>query len=117
MVRRALMPFVARDAHKNIVAVSETATSTCTEEIPGDSEELARYLAETSPEGLRQQLAESDLKMVRLVDDLIDVLIDKRVVQITDLPAAAAQKYLERQTARRRLQDASNLIIGEKDIL
>ncbi|MNC95299.1 hypothetical protein D3C83_123860 [compost metagenome] len=53
--------------------------------------------------------------MVRLVDDLIDLLIEKAVIKFTDLPAAAGEKYLQRQIARRRLQ--GSLVVDEKDIL
>lgn len=114
------MPFVSRDAAGNIVAVSETATAACSEQVSSDNAGLLRYLdasADASPEAIRQRLAESDLKMVRLVDDLIGVLIEKRVIQFTDLPPAAREKYMQRQDARRQLHDSSNLIIGEKDIL
>ncbi|MNC92252.1 hypothetical protein D3C83_86410 [compost metagenome] len=52
--------------------------------------------------------------MIRLVDDLIDLMIEKDVIKFTDLPPAAGEKYLHRQVARKRLQQ---IIVGEDDIL
>jgi hypothetical protein len=83
-----------------------------------DDPGLARFLADqglSSPEAIRQLLSESDLRMVRLVDDVIDLLIEKALIKFTDLPAAAGEKYLQRQIARKRLQ--GSLVVDEQDIL
>ena len=112
------MPYVSRDQLGRINGVFDHAEVGVSEEVPSDDPELARFLAEqglSSPEAIRQLLAESDLRMVRLVDDLIDLLIDKGVIKFTDLPPAAGEKYLQRQVARKRLQ--TDFVIGEKDIL
>lgn len=112
------MPFVTRDQSGRISGVSDHAEVGVSEEIPADDAELAQFLVDqglSTPEAIRQRLAESDLQMVRLVDDLIDLLMDKGVIKFTDLPRAAGEKYLQRQVARKRLQ--ANLIIDENDIL
>ncbi len=111
------MPYVSRDDSGRIIGVFEHAEVGTSEEVPADDPELARFLAEqglSSPEAIRQLLAQSDLRMVRLVEDLIDVLIAKGHIKFTDLPRAAGEKYLQRQVARQRL---TNVVIGEKDIL
>ena len=46
---------------------------------------------------------------------VIDLLIEKNLIKFTDLPAAAGEKYLQRQVARKRLQ--GNPVVDEKDIL
>ncbi|OGA56596.1 MAG: hypothetical protein A3F77_01835 [Betaproteobacteria bacterium RIFCSPLOWO2_12_FULL_67_28] len=112
------MPFVTRDQSGRISGVSDHAEVGVSEEIRADDPELSQFLVDqglSTPEVIRQRLAESDLQMVRLVDDLIDLLMDKGVIKFTDLPQAAGEKYLHRQVARRRLQ--SNLIVDENDIL
>ena len=111
------MPYVIRDASGKISGVFEQAEVGVSEEIAADHPELKRFLVEqglSSPDSARQVLAESDLKMIRLVDDLIDLMIDKDVIKFTDLPPAAGEKYLQRQVARRRLQ---TIIVSEDDIL
>ena len=57
------------------------------------------------------------MAMVRLVEDLVDVLIGKGVIKFTDLPPAAGVRYLERQSTRQRLQTYTNLIVDENDII
>lgn len=112
------MPFVTRDQSGKISGVSEHAEVGVAEEIRADDAELSQFLVDqglSTPEVIRQKLAGSDLQMVRLVDDLIDLLMDKGVIKFTDLPQAAGEKYLQRQVARKRLQ--ANLIIDENDIL
>jgi hypothetical protein len=114
------MPFVSRDESGRIKGIFAEPNADAAEELGPDNADLVRFLAElglASPGTIRQLLAESDLRMVRLVDDLIDVLLEKTLIKITDLPAAAAQKYLQRQAARRRLQGIQDLMVDEKDIL
>jgi hypothetical protein len=114
------MPFVSRDESGKITGVSDRPEGGAVEEIPPDHPELLRFLADqglSSPGALRQLLAESDLRMVRLVDDLVDLLIDKGVIKFTDLPQAAGEKYMQRQAARKQLQAVADLMVGEKDII
>ncbi len=114
------MPYISRDEAGRITGVSDRPEGGAGEEIASDHPELMRFLADeglSSPSALRQLLAESDLKMVRLVDDLVDLLLDKGVITFTDLPQAAGEKYLQRQAARKRLQAVADLMVGEKDII
>ena len=114
------MPYVARDGEGRIVGVFASATTDATEEIAADSAELKAFLESattTSPEALREILAQSDLGMARLVEDLIDLLIEKRIIKFTDLPPAASVKYLQRQVARERLSSVNSLIVDEQDII
>jgi hypothetical protein len=114
------MPYISRDKSGRITGVSDHPAGEAGEEMAPDHPELLRFLADqgmSSPSALRQLLAESDLRMVRLVDDLVDLLIDKGVITFTDLPEAAGEKYLQRQTARKRLQAVADLMVGEKDII
>ena len=61
-----------------------------------------------APDAL-ERLAESDQALVRVLEDLIDTLIGKNLIQFTDLPDAAQAKLLERRTLRNSV-NALNLI-------
>jgi hypothetical protein len=114
------MPYVIRDADGKIVQVFEQPVSGKSETIPADSAEYQQFIEAHGPhsaEELRRQLAASDSGMARLVEDLVDVLINKGVIKFTDLPPAAGAKYLERQAAREKLHAYKNLIVDEKDII
>ena len=110
------MPYVIRDAAGKISGIFEQAEVGVGEEIAANDPEVTRFLIEqglSTPDSARQVLQSSDLKMIRLVDDLIDLMIEKDLIKFTDLPAAAVEKYLQRQVARKRLQ----IVVGEHDIL
>jgi hypothetical protein len=112
------MPYVIRDSVGKIVQVIEESVSGAYETLPEDSAELREYYEgrELGPHTLRMQLVQSDQGMARLVEDLIDILIAKHVIQFTDLPEAAGAKYLERQGKREMLGAIRNLIEDEKAI-
>lgn len=114
------MPYVIRDAEGKIVQVFEMPVTGVAGHIPADSPELKVFQAEhtaNTVEALRRQLAQTDLGMARLVEDLIDVLIGKGVIKFTDLPAAAGAKYLERMSTRERLHAVKSIIVDADDII
>jgi hypothetical protein len=114
------MPYVIRDAEGKIVQVFEQPVTGAGEKIAADDGEILAYQdAQTAgtAEALRQQLAQSDTGMARLVEDLIDLLISKGTIKFTDLPAAAGAKYLERMATRERLQAVQSIIVDAGDII
>lgn len=55
-------------------------------------------------------LSQSDTSLVRVLEDLIDVLITRGVIQFTDLPEAAQAKLLERRETRASLTNRLQLL-------
>ncbi len=51
---------------------------------------------------------ESDAAYVRVVEDLIELLVDKRIIKFTDLPPMVQQKTKDRQKARRTMAKLRN---------
>lgn len=65
-----------------------------------------------------QAFAGLDADLVRVLEDLIDVLIDRNILRITDLPAEAQQKLFDRKHFRSRVQKKSPKLFGsEQDAL
>ncbi len=96
------MPYVARDPSGKIIAVSAAVSPLATEPIAADAAELAVFLAEIAPGSTENgDLARSDLALIRVVEDLVDTLIDKNLILFTDLPSAAREKLMERRSLRR----------------
>lgn len=112
------MPYVIRDRAGKIVQVIEEMVTGANETLPQDSAELREFYEANEPgtQTLRMQLVQTDLGMARLVEDLIDLLIAKHVIQFTDLPPAAGAKYLERQGKRQKLSALQSLVSDEKGI-
>jgi len=59
---------------------------------------------------LVNSLTQSDLALVRVLEDLIDTLIEKGLIQFTDLPPAAQAKLLNRRETRAALKDPLRLL-------
>jgi len=109
------MPYVQRDSEGGISAVSIEKTASISEWIEPDVPELKDYLsrlASSAPE-VAGALAESDHALVRVVDDLVNVLIEKNLMRFTDLPEAAQKKLMARQSLRQSLN--SRKLLGDED--
>ena len=74
--------------------------------------EVQRYL-----EVVMKQPSSSDTETIRVIEDLVDLLIEKKLILLTDLPAAAQKKLSERRQIRGDLGVLGNVIVDEEDIL
>lgn len=117
------MFYVQRNADGQLMHVEAEAYSGFTETLPADHPDLQAWFASevmaTSHKQLQQikqlkQLRQSDLDMIRVLDDLIQVLTDKGVIRVTDLPPAAQAKLMDRSHAREALGGLSQLIDEEE---
>lgn len=103
--------FARRNDRGEIIAVSRDATAEIAEPLePGDPE-LSRFLSGAAGRDAIGALQASDLEVVRVLEDLIDVLIGRGVIQFTDLPEAAQKKLL----GRKRLRQAGDFTLFDDD--
>lgn len=96
------MVYVKRDQQGRIVAVSQEQQADGWETLPADAPELAAFAAVLA--GGQKELATTDLGLVRVVEDLIDLLIERDVIRFTDLPPAAQDKLFARRSLRTSLR-------------
>lgn len=108
------MPFVKRDHTGQIIAVGSMPADGSTEELASDAPELQTFFALMG--GDANPLETSDLKFIRAIEDLIDLLISKNVICITDLPVAVQSKLMERRSMRHTL-GALNLLGGSDETI
>ena len=112
------MPYVTRDDNGNIIGIFRSPMSGASEELSAEDPEIIQFLSDgDSGEQLKWELFVSDLLMGRLVEDMIDVLIDKNVMTITDLPAGAQRKLMRRRHLREKMQAADGLLTDEGSVL
>lgn len=109
------MAYVLKDAEGKIVAASpEENLGQGWESIEDNPKEyiqfLEKSLAKSAP------FRESDIQLVRVLEDLISLLIDREVIRFTDLPAVAQQRLNERESMRKKT-DLSNLFGNQDDFL
>ena len=112
------MPYVTRDENGNISGLFRSPMSGASEELSAEDPEVIQFLSDGgSGEQLKWELFVSDLLMGRLLEDLVDVLISKNLMNITDLPAAAQRKLVRRRHLREKLQAADGLLADEGGVL
>jgi hypothetical protein len=106
------MLYVKRNPDGRVVSLSELKDSAVDEELDLTHPDVQEFL-----ESARQALSSSDHQTIRVIEDLIDILIRKKLIMLTDLPLAAQQKLADRQRMRNELNALDNLMVGEGDIL
>lgn len=107
------MPYIRRDTQGRIVAV-ELEADAGLEEIPAGSAELADFVRRMGAEA--SSLEQSDMRLVRVLEDLIELLIARDLIRFTDLPQPAQEKLLERRNMRQSL-GALDLLGGADETL
>lgn len=112
------MFFIERDGDGRIVRVEHASYLGATEQKEEATAEISEWL---KTHALRtatlQLLQQSDADMVRVLEDLITVLMNKGIISITDLPLAAQNKLLNRAEARRTLSGLECLIDDDDEQL
>jgi len=107
------MPYVKRDEQGQIITLNLEPREGFTE-LPASSPELLEFMNKI---GLEQStLQQSDMRLVRVLEDLIDLLIDRDVIRFTDLPLPAQEKLMERRSIRQSL-GALNLLGGANETI
>ncbi|KJZ05797.1 MULTISPECIES: hypothetical protein [unclassified Halomonas] len=107
--------YVQRDGEGKLVCVSREPTATCDEFMAPDDQELLFFLSDGNERNEQSQFHASDLAFVRVLEDVLDLLMDKGVISFTDLPDAARRKIMDRQSLRRRYNDVD--LVGDDDPL
>jgi hypothetical protein len=101
------MLYAIRNSEGRIVGLSETAQAG-SEPVDLYHPEVRAFLSvedeNFSPDSYLDQ---SDQAITRIIEDLIEVLIDKNLIIFTDLPNGAQRKLLTRKLARRMIQGDS----------
>lgn len=112
------MAYVKRDAQGKIIEVFDTLREDAREELSVNSEELLDFLRMTDKaHHARMVLSDSDMALVRVLEDLINTLIEKQVIMFTDLPLAAREKLANREKIRGQLSSLENLMDDDPGIL
>ena len=96
------MLYVLRDNDGKITGLTTTVS-------PGAEE------ASLSNPEVTDFLADSDFGLIRVIEDLIDVLVDKNVMTITDLPEQAQLKLLYRKNSRTLLDGKDGGILADDE--
>ncbi len=86
------MVYIRRDKSGKICAVFSEKTDEAAEEVEIDSPEFVDFLMRCDV-NLQMKFLQSDLQMIRVLEDVIDILMDKNIVTITDFPQPVMINY------------------------
>jgi hypothetical protein len=107
------MPYVYRDAQGAIAAVYDQPVDGG-EEVAVDDPALTAFIQKNLPTVPSDEWVQSDLALARVMEDLIEILIDKKVLMFTDFPEGAQKKLLERRGFRKEFSYVEGLF-GDDD--
>jgi hypothetical protein len=103
------MPYILRDDTGAIAGLLNKAATAETEFLASDHPDVAAFLGVPSG-GAFDRL---DADFVRVIEDVIDTLLVKNIINITDLPEQAQAKLFARKSFRERVTQHSLRLFGE----
>jgi hypothetical protein len=102
------MLYVERDTEGRIIAMHSTPRSNAAEAKTVVDEEILDFLNKTvSADSRKLLLSLSDMGIIRLLEDLIDLLIQKNIIFFTELPEQAQERIRERKRLRESITSQS----------
>lgn len=112
------MAYIDRNNDGEIIAIFEAAQKDEQEYIAIDNPELIDFINQAATDSdVKTVLSSSDVALVRVLEDLINTLIDKNIIQFIDLPLAAQDKLASREKIRGHLTSLENLMGDDEGIL
>jgi hypothetical protein len=91
--------YVKRNSIGEIIALSKTQEGYFSEYLPDDDTAIVNFIQGGK---FHQQmiLAQTDQTMARVLEDVVNLLVEQGVIRFTDLPDAAQAKLLNRRELR-----------------
>lgn len=112
------MPYVKRDPQGKISLLTMDKGD-AGEFLPVEHPEVLQFLSMPEGQGqsdtLGMEMLLSDLKLIRVIEDIIDLLIAKRVIIFSDLPVPVQQKILQKRGKREKLFGGGADILGSEE--
>ena len=97
--------YVKRDSNGEIIAVSQIPMEDIQENVTDDNAALHNFISSfKTPQQLA--LENTDQAMARVLEDVINLLVEQGTIRFTDLPNPAQHKLLSRRELRDQHQGA-----------
>lgn len=104
--------YVKRDPVGEIIAISKLSDTGFSELLADDDVELLGFIQHSKSIGQRA-LEQTDQTMARVMEDVVNLLVEQGVIRFTDLPDAAQHKLLNRRELRGKRQGVDLLDDGD----
>lgn len=103
------MPYAERDDQGRLRALHREPAPGASEPLPADAPEVLAFFGLPATPGYERL----DAEFIRVLEDLIDVLLARGVINATDLPREAQRKLLARKGRRTATPLAALDLLGE----
>ncbi|WP_330926696.1 tryptophan synthase subunit beta like protein [Candidatus Sororendozoicomonas aggregata] len=113
------MLYVLKDSEGHITAVSEQAISSDWHAVSLEDEALHAFL-EKNPTMGNKVMEAADADFIRVLEDVIDLLLDKELIRFTELPVPVQNKLLNRRRYRENLcgkKDTTHLLDSDDQLI
>ncbi|WP_410498899.1 hypothetical protein [Chitinibacter sp. S2-10] len=100
------MVFVERSSDGEIIAIYRAEQENAHELLSSSDPQVLSFIGSNS-----EVLSHSDMDLIRVIEDIVDVMIAKNLLRLTDLPLAAQKKLLSRKTLRQHLSNSLDLLV------
>lgn len=101
------MPYIRRNAEGALLSLHRQAEAGAPDFLPDEHPEVQAFVGRGGADGFEQL----DADFIRVLEDLIDLLLRKNVINATDLPVDARKKLFARKGHR------SPTVLGELNLL
>jgi len=108
------MPYITRDKDNKIQSLHNKKQVEGQEFLPNNDPQVMLFFKDVDAKNEDQSfLNQTDIDLVRVLEDLVDLLTEKHIILFTELPTAAQNKLLQRKSVRQNLH--TNIIDTEED--
>jgi len=106
------MIYIERDGAGKITAIKRDEASSARAKEGLTRENLMEFLgSEEMPlSSYKKVLEHMDSEFIRVLDDLVDVLVQKNVILLTDLPEDARKKIYDRKAVRQKIKQPQVIV-------
>lgn len=104
------MPYVRRNTQGDLISLHRQAEAGASEYLSDDHPDVQSFVGR--PEGSAHCFSRLDADFVQVLEDVIDTLVSKNLINLTDLPSEAQAKLLSRKSYRERSSQHSLRLFG-----
>lgn len=109
------MPYVIKDQHGKVIVIYEDAQEQGVIWVNDDDPDVELFRKNNNENKAKTSLETSDLELIRVIEDLTELLIKKQIFAFTELPEFAQKKLGKRQKIRNDMISLKTLLSDEND--
>lgn len=107
------MVYIKRNEKGEIAAILAENSEDNLEKKDLDDPEIMEFF--TRCDDQKWELLQSDIDLIRVIEDLVEILMEKNIITITDFPVAAIEKLVSRRGVRNQLSNAGGIVNDDED--